>query len=441
MELSTKKKYLRKNWQIIFLISTLALPTIGLNIGLYVPLDYIVALSIVICNLDKTLNYKTIDIHDILFLIFILWCCISALINIFFVSFDEGNSIRISTLRPVFQLVKIILPFLLYRYVKSVLRSDEEYSVNKLFNFMLIMIVIYSSYQYFALTYDLPFSDLRIIKSKNVNIRYDVARIYGVFQEPSHYGHFLIMSIPVFFPFCIKKYRRVLKIPCWRLRLNRFILILLLATLILSLSRGAILSFVLGSSLFMYFMGREFIKGTFLTLVLVAIAGMIILCTKPEIIYSIVQKGELFINSLRIGADRASVGIMSNTRRAFETGVQSPLFGVGLGNFASIEGEINPVRGLLPRMFADAGVVGLTLFFGFLSSHLFPVFLRKYRCTEKIIYKYQVMGICLGLLQMIFFFNGGLYFIYFWFFLGMCASLLHRSSRSARIIKDREQWA
>ncbi len=92
------------------------------------------------------------------------------------------------------------------------------------------------------------------------------------------------------------------------------------------------------------------------------------------------------------------------------------VFGVGLGNFAIIEGKMNPVRGLFPRMFADLGLVGFILFSLFIINNIGPLFnvFEKKRSR-----KLLSLCICMGIIQMAFFFNGALSLIYFWVLLSL----------------------
>jgi hypothetical protein len=141
-------------------------------------------------------------------------------------------------------------------------------------------------------------------------------------------------------------------------------------------------------------------------------------------LFNIINSYNIFDKN--INYDRSQAGIIYNTLDAAKVGFNNILFGVGIGNYAAIN-EMDPVRGLLPRMFADTGLIGMCLVIAFIVSHfLYSFKIRKisYLNRIKILTSFSIY---LGFIQMVFFFNGGIYLMYFWILLAYSAHVKNES--------------
>lgn len=418
-----------RHLSLLALMLSFAFPTVGMDLGFFVPLDFVVAILFVMVHFQKATTLTRVDVADGLSAMFLLWIMICDLYNIVLSHTVFGESLRLSAVRTIVHLIKVIIPFLLYRSLKMLLKDETTRRMClKYFYFVLWGIIIYSFYQFLALTYEWPLSDLRLIKGKAVSLRYGMERVFGIFQEPSHLGHFLIMAIPIVIMLCYRKGVIRIKHIAFGAGWHKMLLIGMSLILVLTLSRGPIIALALGLAVSFPFLGRKAWKRFFrLAATICILAGLFVIVSQVYLPFENFMYNELlnrivtFVTSYKIGGDRASIGIAADSIRAFKVGIENIVFGVGWGNFAIIEGEINPVRGLFPRALADVGILGLLLMLSFLFVHIYPLFslkTRQYTLTNKLL----SMSILVGLIQMSFFFNHAFSLAYFWFFLALSAT-------------------
>ena len=429
----------RKKGVLLFLL-TLCLPLhcIGLDIGILLSIDFVLCM-LFIARYFKYLRILELDRFDTFIVLFIGWMLISQLYNVIF-QFNNvyavNTSLRLSFLRPILQCSRLMLFFFFYKILKNFLwyNDDAAKKVLMYLSMVFLLISLYGVYQIFALRFDWPLANIKMIRSPGVvGLRsiYEnfprMKRIFATFMEPSNYGHFLIMAI-----FIQLGIAGVLK-----KKLYIVTTFLLLLNLFFTFARGSLLACALGFLFFGILVeNKTFFRNGFLLIV-----AFIFLFLLVQDVYNFRMHLNEFTSSIlksyTYGYDRASIRILSRTREALALGMKNPLFGMGFGNAVTVlrrQGEIAHIRGLLPSLFADTGLMGVFLFSMFLFRHVHESLKNGKRMLENrnnILVRYCGGALLCSFIQMSFLYKGGIHLTYFWFFLALAAAYNKRTVRDS----------
>ncbi len=424
---------------LFFLVASLPLQVIGFDIGLTLSADYLIACVFIIAFIRHA-RFFSPDRYDILFAAFLGWIILSQAFNFLFMRGGLplrhpvwGEDLRLSYLRPLYQIGRICFLFVFYKITRNYISSSPE-SIRKIsrsFTIVLSLLCIYGLYQFIAFRSGWPFANIKMIRAPDVlAIRKvidegpKIARAFATFKEPGNYGHFLIMVIPFMWG-CMKLFKKAG---------HRYTLMLVLLALSLNLfltfSRSAIGALGLGIILFIPFSRRNNIAG----LIGIVSLGFLLGALLTAAIYG-VGLSDLFLSFAKgfgYGHDATSVAVVEKATQAVNAVIgpiakrSSAIFGVGLGNFAIINtpGMIMPVRGLFPRFLADTGIIGFALLILFLLYHAASGIFNRADANgaQTLFKKYLLLSFLCGLIHMSFFYNGGFNLIYFWFFLALLAA-------------------
>lgn len=195
-----------------------------------------------------------------------------------------------------------------------------------------------------------------------------ILRASGVFPDPHMFAFYLGMAAPLALSFSL------MALPSQRMLWRSMFVLILLADL-LSFSRGAYAGLVIGGLVFLFTSGvlhrfRLRQKGRMLAL---SALCLVVLGTSPV--------GTRFLSSFSQN-DGSNVERLRLWQEAFGHIAERPLFGVGLGNYATL---VNPgaslrdpiyVHSLFLDIAVETGLLGLTFFIALLSLAMWGAYTR-----------------------------------------------------------------
>lgn len=244
--------------------------------------------------------------------------------------------------------------------------------------------------------------------------------------EPLYFGNFLLLPLSVSFAFLLSPQR-------W---IRRDLLIALLiagvAVLALTLSRGAILGFVVSLLTVLFLLGRGLLKPKRL----VSLVGSAVVAALIALgVFGFLggNASERFFSHLTIqdfGQGESTAGRLLTWREAWELWQTSPVIGIGPGNFgpAILKYPTDPpatgwpiVNNEYIEILAEMGLVGLTVFV-FLIAALFVRSMRAYvaaRAEPEL--RALLVGLLAALAGVLFQYNffSTLYLTMFWVTVGL----------------------
>ncbi|MFH1523132.1 MAG: O-antigen ligase family protein [Patescibacteria group bacterium] len=248
-------------------------------------------------------------------------------------------------------------------------------------------------------------------------------RITSTFYWPNPFASYLLFSLPLSLSWLIKKAE-----PTRKALLSALVLVILLSSFILTGSRGAFISLLFGSLIYIFYVYKEILKNYKLILVLI-IASFLF----SSFLYYFKEDNYLLLirnteNQIKI--DNSTSIRMNYWRGTWEIFKDYPLSGSGLGTFGTIypQYQKDPIsagkyaHNLYLEMLAETGPLVLITFLLF-----FIFFYRKvYKSLSKNVY---TLPIFIGTLAFLIH-NGvdiGWHFsantIVFWLFLGLLHNL------------------
>jgi O-antigen ligase len=223
---------------------------------------------------------------------------------------------------------RLIIPLIVIASVPTLVKTEKDFrKILKCYVFGSFIATCYGFYEYTIKTAGLGFSYLLPGHAQSILFFQDgIIRLSGTFGEPSYFAGFLVLSI-----FVCMYCKRIKVLP--KLFVN-FVLLSQLIILVLTYSTVGYLSLVVGIFVYLFYSGRA---KFFISIFFLSFLATVLIAYVPAV-SEVVQKP--FDSST---GQRGSSTDRSNTAKAainmFE---ESPVYGIGYGNFSFLYNNFRP---------------------------------------------------------------------------------------------------
>lgn len=451
----------RSRIDIFFFLMILALPFQGqgIEIGLPFTISLIFGILFLITHFSY-LKPTKFDKQDILFFIFISFSGLSLAYNLILQPPSSiGEGLSASVLRGAIHLLRFVYLFFFYKTLKRFFIYSKR-NIYKLYRRLFLVGLIpavYGTYQLVGIQMNWPLLNINNLHYAGnlpffVTNDIKIPRVFATFGEPKGYGMFLLMMIPLLLSYLLAYQRRGNCLGFrqkWQLSTFRWLLVLVLAThFFLSLSKGALLTLVIGSTMLFFLFGERFI----LVILFIGFMGNIII-NKISVGLFLEEISETFMRYVGINTLPTGAGIL-NFIKAFDVACTRPLFGLGPGGFAFyvaehglkfVQSQLQGATSFASYLLANTGFVGTALFLIMLGSHIGLGFrsirhLTTYQMRNTslhILISFSIVS--LVMVAILFMIQSGLNELYLWILLALISALSRCAKGESNMAFDKEK--
>ncbi len=343
---------------------------------------------------------------------------------------------------PIISLItfgQIIFVFLLSFIVSSKIDSSEK--AEKIFNIIKIssfLVIIFAFFQFIGDMIGLPntITGLRTIYTKGV---FGFPRVQSFFIEPLYLGNYLYLPLSVFTADILKGKKNLVNI-------LGFVLISIV--IFMTLSRGAILAYIVFVLLMIFFYPKKTltIKNLSLFVTILSLAILMVI-----IVFSFLgeDKKTSYYNQLTLKDYQITESVMGRLNSyniAWQAFEEKPLTGIGLFNYGPYSTGYNlddphsqaVANNEYLEVLAETGIFGLTAFMGIILMIIFAT-LFALKNPKILILKTDLIVLTIGFFAILIQYNffSTLAIIYIWVYIGLLVALQNITTNKPKVkIKD-----
>lgn len=403
----------------VFLLPFERIPTLDVA-GLTLRLNHVVLLvTLILFILEAILAHRKFRINPFVWILLLF----QAAMLLSFLGAEHQVRAGVVTVLTIFtMLFALLIPQLLV----------TEKQVRQLVTVLLVtttISVLFAGYQFVGDLAGLP-TDLTGLDPGYTKKIFGFPRPQAFGTEPLYFGNFLLLPLSVAFAFLLSPQR-------W---IKRELLVAFFiatgATLALTLSRGAILGFIVSLLAILLLLGRGLLKPR--RIVAIGSSAVLALLVALAVFSSLggVARDRFFahLTIQDFGQGESTAGRLLTWSQAWELWQTAPVFGIGPGNFGPAilkYPDIPPVTGWpivnneYFELLAEMGVVGLSLFVFLVAALLVRSFRAYLRAGSRPELRALLVGVIAAFAGLLFQYNffSTLYLTMFWVTVGLLIAL------------------
>ncbi|MBN1384728.1 MAG: O-antigen ligase family protein [Elusimicrobia bacterium] len=385
----------------LFIIS-LPFVSFGLTIGEETPRTFCLSFLIILV-LGVLIFVKgrglILDATAKTFLIFVVIVLIFVYYRVYIVAgLDKSSHEYVKYFTQPVMLFFVVIQFLVLR---SVLRDLDKRVIHKLIWFFIIVsfyVAVYSIYQFLALHYDLPFTDIlrtsksyRAITSELMKSGgwLSLPRACAFMPEPSFWGTYLLLPIGLMLPFVFGSKNN--KIRC--------MFFIFLIAILLSFSRTAFMGLLFIGAIFVFYRMKyrsEMVKIINMCIIISVVAFILIVLFAP-------MEKWFFQRTITLG-DWSALARIETQIQSFQLFLEHPVIGIGWGGTPYfLEGIHITTYNFYLQILLETGIIGFFVFMFFLYQvwNKLKIFESKIQSSEDKDMKNLAVGFKLSFLAIL----------------------------------------